>query len=57
MPRSEDGCVICADLSVGESASYHKSPQKISETLLAVSPFLAILSAPTTEEKRQVMLA
>ena len=56
MPRGEDSCIIGPDLSARDSVSHYRSPSKVLRTLLAVSPFLAILSAPTTREKRQVML-
>lgn len=50
MPRSEDSSIIRPDLSGESSVSCQKWPSKGLRTLLAVSPFLAILSAPTTRE-------
>lgn len=50
MPRSEDCGIIRPNLSGESSISCQKRPSKGLCTLLAVSPFLAILSAPTTRE-------
>ena len=52
MPRSEDSRVICSYLSSEDLASHHKQSRQVLHTLLAVSPFLAILSAPTTGLKK-----
>lgn len=47
--RSEGGCIICADLSVGDSGRHHNSPRMFH------CASLEILSASTTGENGQVM--